>query len=204
MGSAKRKKREDDASQETYVSLAYENLHTFVYGRSGAIVRAGFTPLPLFKKSLIKLLLTLARAAERNINGDEKHREKVSSRFSEAADQVKSAKTKDEAVLAALTAAIGANFELMGRLPRNWRKAKADWRSAVDLSAYRTLGYVRTDRQRIQQILDYCYNQPQPNEGPGLFEEIIDIRNKHPHDDARVLSWIRDNKPTLFSQFNAI
>lgn len=188
--------------QETYVELAYENLLAFIYGRSGRVVTAGWTTLPLLKKSITKVFRTLSRAAERNINGDEAHKENIRRRCDVAIQAVNRSKSKDEVSQIALAFSVELNFHLLGRMPKNWKKGKADWRASIDLAEFRTLCYVRTAKQRIDEIIDYAYNLPEEHDGTSLFQRIIDFRNKHPHDDPAVLSWIKKNEPESYAKFN--
>ena len=196
------RKDKDIYDQHTYVELAFENLLSFVYGSHGAGISAGWTSLPYFKKSLLKLFKTLRAATERNIHGDEAHRAEITGICESAIETIGRAKTKDEVTQWALNYTFHMIFLLLGRFPKNWRKTKAGWQSNVALSEFRTLAYIRTPKQKVAQVLAYAYQHMPAESEDSEFSRIIAAKQRHPHDESRVLAWIRSNEPKLYARFN--
>ncbi len=168
--------------------------------REGAFVTAGWTSLATFKKSLKKIFRTLSLAAAQSVNGDDAHRDEIARHCLAAVEAITRSKTKDEVAQRALVYAIELGFHLLGRFPHNSRRSGAVWQSNTHLSKFRTLNYVRTPKQRIDQILEYAFRLPGEYEG-SLFERLIRQRKAH-RDDLVVLDWIRENEPKVFTKFN--
>ena len=199
MAKAQSAKNSDDHS--TMVEHSFEALLHHLFGKQRCGIRTGETSLPLLKQSLQRIFKNLAQASVRNINGDEAHRGKIIAVCRTAEEEIGGAKTKDAVTQHALTCAVGINFLLLGRCPDNFFKEKAGFDSVTDLSAFRTLAYVRTPKQQLAEIIHYA-GQPRVQYEGSLFSRIMTIRQKHPKDDLRVLDWIRKNEPDLYARFN--
>ncbi len=189
--------------ETTYGTVGFQNLLGMIYGTGGHSVDASLISLRNLKRILVKLLGTLSVAAERNITGDEAHKAQIALRFRAAIQSISIAKSKDEVNQRALAACIEANFLLLGQLPNNGRKRRTNWRGTVELGDYRTLFYVRTDTQRVAEMIHHEYKKLRGDDyESSCFARLIRQRQKHPKDDHTVLKWIRQNEPALFDRFN--
>ena len=122
--------------------------------------------------------------------------------FRSAIQSVAISKSKDELNQRVLTACFKANFLLLGQLPNHTKKRRSNWRGEVELNEYRTLFYLRSDTQRVSEMIHYEYTQLHPDKKDSCFSRLIEQRRKHPKNDHAVLQWIRQNEPKLFAQFN--
>jgi hypothetical protein len=70
------------------------------------------------------------------------------------------------------------------------------------LADYRTLYFIRTLEQRVQEIIDYAYKHCDMSEEESLFTRLIEQKRKHPNDPEKVLDWIRESEPETYGKFN--
>jgi hypothetical protein len=195
--------RQLKGANETYVEVGFANLMQFIYGYRRCEVKAGWSKVAHFKRGVIKLFRTVAAAAERNVHGDDAHREEIADRCNVAVNSLRRSNTIDAVTQHAVQGAFEVIFLLLGRLPRNWQKPVAGFRSTVELAKFRTFTYVRTDTQRVDEMVDYAYRQKQGREAE-LFDRVIAVRLRHPRNDRKVLDWIRANEPELYRRFNRV
>lgn len=116
----------------TYIELAFEGMLGNLYGKQANPIRAGRTSLPHLKRTVAKVFRTLAKASQRNINGDDRHRERIITTRGNAATEITNCASPDELYQTALTYAFLINFHLLGGTPRNSWKDRAGWQSTGD------------------------------------------------------------------------
>jgi hypothetical protein len=192
-----------DDRNDIYIEVGFENMLESIYGTKS--LRAGWKWLKYFRKELLKVARTLRRAVEKNVHGDRAHRQRILERFDHFEEYAGKLKSKDKLVQAALHLLIETQFELLGRMPRNWKPGttgRAHHSKYQDLADYRTFYYIRTPEQRLQEIIDYAYRHCDMSEDENLFTRLIEQRHKHPHDPEKVLGWVRENEPETYGEFN--
>ena len=189
-------------NKEVCIELSYEKLLELIYGVRHIGLKAGWTGIAPFRRSLVRLFKTLATAADRNILGDDGHRDAIRQHCEHAAETARHTTTIDALNQHAIGNAIELAFLLLGRLPRNWDKPVAGWQSTVDLSKFRSLVYVRTPTQRVAEMTDHAYRSSDMSAEDSQFTRVITVRRRHPRDDRKVLAWIRANEPALYRRFN--
>jgi hypothetical protein len=185
-----------------YSYLGFENLMASIYGWYGHNGAAAHKPVRLWKRELIQLFKTVRTAIEKNVTGDDRHKEYMMKRCDNAIDAIRHAKCKDEVTSFAAQFAFEINFLLLGRMPNNWQTRKAHHLRFTDLSNYRTLNYVRTDYQKAMQIIEHAFESHGADKEPS-FEILI---RKYNHDFSRdphkFLSWIKAEHKALYDLFN--
>jgi hypothetical protein len=190
---------------DIYVEVSFETMLEFIYGSKS--LRAGRSSLASFRRELLKVVKTLRRAVEKNVHGDLRHRERILERYDRFQDYAVKFRSKDKLFQAAVEMLIETQFELLGRMPRNWRPGaigRVHHSKYQDLADYRTLYYVRTPDQRLQEIIDFAYETSDMSEEESLFTRLIEQRRKHPKDPEKILEWVRENESQTHKRFNQV
>mgnify|MGYP005861854755 CR=1 FL=1 len=189
---------------EIYITLGFEHLFESIYGKR--VLTAGWTSYSSFKKAVSKILTTLKRTIEKNVHGDVLHRKRILDRFESFESYSKNIKNKDEFVQQVFVLMAQVQFEIIGYMPENWEPGKTSrvhWSKTCELPDYRTLYYIRTPKQKVQEIIDYAHKNSNPSENErDLFSRIISIRRKRPRDHEEVLNLIKSNEPDIYFKFN--
>ncbi len=128
-----------------YVDLGFENLMASIYGWYGNKSNIAHKPVRQWRRELIQLFGTIRTAIEKNVVGDERHKEHMMQRCNDTIENIRHAKFKDEISYAALQVTFELIFKLLGRLPNNWQKRRAHHSHVTQLSDYRTLSYTYKD-----------------------------------------------------------
>jgi len=143
----------------------------------------------------------LRRAVEKNVTGDDRHKELLIERCDTAIQVIRNAKFKDELVCDTLRSAFQLLFELLGRMPQNRQKRKAHYSSVTDLSSYRTFSYTRTATQETNQIIDYALEVRQGESKPNFDELIQKLQRDFSRNPHKFLAWLRAEHREFYDKF---
>jgi hypothetical protein len=182
------------------IDVGFENMMKTIYGYKCHGL-AGRVTLTAWKRHLQQLFGTIRTAIEKNINGDDRHREIMIGRCDTAIDSVRRANSKDEICCSALTFAFELCFEILGELPNNWQTRKAHYHHITELSKYRTLNYIRTDSQKAGYILDLAYRDQLNKKDPQFDVLIKKFTGDCAKNPRRFLSWLRSEHKSLYDRY---
>ena len=150
----------------------------------------------------MQLFGTVRTAIEKNVTGDDQHKEHMMERCNIAAEAIQHAKSKEQITCAATQFAFELIFKLLGRLPHNLQTRRAHHSHVTALSAYRTLSYTRTAHQKVKQIIDYAYTGKLEN-GEPTFEMLIQkLKRDFSNNPHKFLSWVKAEHRSLYDRFN--
>jgi hypothetical protein len=173
------------------IDLGFENLMHCIYGHSGHSCRAGHTSFTSWKKQLSQVFRTLKTAIRKNMTGDDRHKERLMARLDHATITIHEAKSSYELSPKLLSFLLEIAFELLGRLPRNSKRRKANHNLITDLSDYRTLNYARTAKQKTKQVTDYAFARADSRDEPKFEDLIYKLKRDFSNDSDKFLSWLR-------------
>ncbi|MEK6684127.1 MAG: hypothetical protein AABY46_05640 [Nitrospirota bacterium] len=169
------------------------------YGHNGAATRK---PIRRWKHELMQLFGTIRTAIEKNVTGDDRHKENMMEHCTNAVDAIRDAKSKEQIANAATQFAFKLIFKLLGRLPHNREKRRAHHSRVTDLSAYRTLSYTRTAHQKVKEIIDYAPTGQLGSGEPTSEVLIKKLTRDFSHNPHKFLSWVKTEHRSLYDRFN--
>lgn len=147
------------------ISLGFENMLSFLFGKDNHHGDVGSMTHPEWKKTLLKIINAIEKSVNQNVNFTDSY-QKVE--LDRAINEVKVRIARSNSInqtshdmILYLTKII---FNILGRVPENWDKKNTSRKELWKLSDFRTLGYTQNYTQKANLII-YLSDYSNYNEG---------------------------------------
>jgi hypothetical protein len=135
--------------------LSFEHMLSFLFGQKRFHGRSGHLSPRVWRGQILEIFKTLEKAVRETLNGDDRHRQEIEKHCQRAIADLRRARSTGQISVTAIEHLTYIVFLVIGEWPNNWEKGIRDaphpknW----NLTRYRTLQYLRSDEQKIQQII---------------------------------------------------
>ena len=182
-----------------YISVEFEHLLTFLFGRRNYHGFAGEHDLKSLKLHFAKVFNAIQKSIQLNVNSDILHKEDLINLCKTSKSSINSAHNISHLNLISFEYLTKIVFQLMGQMPNNWEKGSTSHPKSWTLAKYRSIVSTATYEQKANLIIDATYRS-KFNQIPKRTELLKLLNIKFKNNYQSFVEWFREEYPVTYSQ----
>lgn len=191
--------RDKKENVSVYVPMSFEYLMSSLFGQQFYHGYVGYLRLKRWKKDLIKILKTVRKTIEINIDTDEFHKNELCSKCDLGIRKLKESKYKDQLDVNMVESLTRIVFMLIGDMPENSRKKSTANPKCWKLDQARKITYVQTLHQRVWLIMHRARIRGEKNPD---YDELWEKHFEYRGDKRRFIEWYKEAYPDKYLRYS--
>lgn len=186
---------------EVYVPIEVEHLLSVLFGKKHFHGHCGHLSLSTWKNDVLRINHAIRRAVELNLEGDDEHRDKIAEQCGHLSDNLKTAKSADQANGIAIKHLTTLIFMLLGDMPNNWERRGTSHPDTWKLDRHRKVVYVRTTEQKANRIMELASDPEFKHLEFSKTELWLKRRGKFRNNAGAFVKWFRENFSDVYNSW---